>query len=94
VQMWDKIKLWLRDGGCLAEERGLLEDICSPLYWYGDNGKMHLEPTEDIKKRMGFSPDLGSALALTFAAPVVKLDEVQKLSKEPRRCETEYDVLG
>jgi hypothetical protein len=30
-------------------------------------GKIHIEPKEDIKKRLGHSPDHADALALTYA---------------------------
>jgi hypothetical protein len=94
VEMWAKMKAWIDDGGCLPEQKGLLEDLCGPTYWYGDNGKMHLEATEDIKKRLGLSPDLAMGLCYTFAAPVVKAPETTRYVKQQNKVQTEYDVLG
>lgn len=36
------------------------------------DGKIVMEPKEDIKERLGRSPGKGDALLLTFAYPVAK----------------------
>lgn len=49
----------------------LLRDLAGTTYRYDTvNGRYRLDPKEDIKKSLGWSPDAGDALALTFAAPV------------------------
>lgn len=96
VQMWSKMSEWIKAGASLPDFPGLLEDLCAPTFWFGDNGKMHLESTDDIKKRGLPSPDLGSALAFSFAAPVYKRDISQPefKSENTNKCQTEYDVLA
>ena len=48
----------------------LQADLCAPTYGFTPAGKKYLEPKEKVKERIGRSPDLADALALTFAAPV------------------------
>ena len=44
-------------------------DLTAPRWWPTSAGKIQIEKKEDIRKRLGRSPDLGDALACTFAAP-------------------------
>jgi len=48
----------------------LQADMTSPGYKYTSSTQKQLEAKEDIKKRIGRSPDEGDAAALTFAEPV------------------------
>ncbi len=50
-----------------------------------------LEKKVDIRKRVGFSPDLGDALALTFAETIRRRDA----DRRPRvaRANSRYDPL-
>lgn len=62
---------WVKDGGALPDEPELIAELCTPTYSFkGD--KMIIEPKEAIKARLGRSPDMADALALTFAYPVHK----------------------
>ena len=69
-EMWDGIRLWLDDGGSLPPNVDLKTDLCVPTYKFDSSNRLQLESKDDIKKRGGRSPDLGDALALTFAFPV------------------------
>ena len=73
-EMWYGLREWLKAGGCLpghGEHAGRLKaELSTPLYWYDAAGKIVLEPKDKIKERLGASPDIADALALTFAAPV------------------------
>ena len=40
------------------------------------NGQFQLESKRQIKDRMGWSPDLGDGIALTFATPDVPKEEL------------------
>ena len=70
TEMWDSVKVWLDDGGCLPNHTDLKTDLCVPTYKFDSSNRMQLESKDEIKKRGGRSPDLGDALALTFAYPV------------------------
>jgi len=56
--------------GALAIPRSnadLCAEISLPAYGYASAGQIKLESKDDIKRRLGRSPDLADALALTFA---------------------------
>ena len=70
-EMWDGIAEWLRAGGALPNDADLRRDLSTPTYDFDAANRMRLEPKDKIKERGLRSPDLGDALALTFAYPVV-----------------------
>ena len=80
IEMWDKMAQWLREGGAIPPNTLLQADLTAPTYGYtvGKNLKI-LESKDKIKERIGRSPDLADALALTFAAPVRSRHEKQKI---------------
>jgi hypothetical protein len=69
-EMWDSVRIWLDDGGSLPNNTDMKTDLCVPTYKFDASNRLQLESKDDIKKRGGRSPDLGDALALTFAFPV------------------------
>lgn len=70
-EMWIEMAKWIRSGGALPNSADLKVDLTAPTYTHANAaGKMALESKDRIKERIGFSPDLGDALALTFAHPV------------------------
>lgn len=73
---------WIKRGGALPDlstgERGGYDPLVAALTQttYTFKGeKLILEPKEDVKARLGHSPDHMDALALTFALPVEKQTE-------------------
>lgn len=67
VQMWAQLRQWLRYGD-IPNDSDLKRDLCAPSYFYQqDSEKMRLESKADMKSRGLPSPDIGDALALTFA---------------------------
>lgn len=70
VEIWDNMKQWLMDGGALPNLPDLKADLVVPTYDYDSANRMRLESNEKIKERLGKSPDIASALAVTFAMPV------------------------
>jgi hypothetical protein len=69
-EMWDTMAKWFADGGSIPNHAELKTDLCVPTYCYDRTNRFKLESKDDIKKRGSRSPDLGDALALTFAMPV------------------------
>lgn len=67
-EMWFRMADWIKKGGCLPRVPGLARELTSPQYTFQD-GKFRLEEKAQIKKRLGFSPDLADALAQTFYLP-------------------------
>lgn len=72
AEMWFACRDWLAAGGAIPNDISLKQDLGAPIYWYDGANRLILEPKDDIKKRGLPSPDLGDALALTFAYPVAK----------------------
>ncbi len=81
AEMWWRMKDWLALGPSLEANRDLRVDLIGPEYFVNDAGKIQLESKDDMRKRGLASPDLGDALALTFAMPVY-----------PRRREVEEQI--
>ena len=60
---------WVKSGGALPDLPELVAELTTPTYSYNGD-RMLLEPKDHIKDRLGRSPDLADALALTFSYPV------------------------
>ena len=74
--MWGQMKEWLREGGSIPpNDQALYDDIVGPEAIIDKNGRIQLESKKDMKERGLPSPNKGDALALTFAARVVKKSE-------------------
>lgn len=73
AEIWDKMREWLEQGGALPPgNQDLKADLSSPSYDFDASNKMRLESKEEIKERLGRSPDMADALALTFSVSVVR----------------------
>ena len=65
----------------------------------GTKGQIKIEKKEDMKERLGFSPDIGDALCCTFAPGVeMKLREVDRtpfgmVVHLAERTQPDYDPL-
>jgi len=67
-EMWFNMAEWVKKGGALPNDSGLIKELTTPTYTFV-KGKFMLEEKEQVKKRLGFSPNKGDGLALTFALP-------------------------
>lgn len=93
VEMWSKMRAWLRDGGCIRHRMELMEDLTAPSYSFTNSQQVKLERKEDMKKRGVDSPDLADALALTFAGRV-RMKMNGKMRPPPQRAAgTDYDLF-
>lgn len=57
---------WVKDGGALPDMPELAREAVAPTYWF-EGGKLRVEEKEQIKKRIGVSPDYWDAFITTFA---------------------------
>lgn len=83
AEMWGELNEWLKGGNVqLPKDEELISDLCSVNKKYDGMGRLGLESKDDLKKRLGRSPDRADALALTFAEPVFDNEEkkVHKLN--------------
>lgn len=68
AQMWFELSAWLRTGAIAADD--VLEaDITTPEFKFARDRRLLVESKDDIKKRLGRSPDDGDALCLAVYDP-------------------------
>jgi hypothetical protein len=71
TEMYWELAEWLRSGGAIPADPRLKVELCAPTYSHDNaRGVLKLESKDDIKARLGVSPDLADALALTFGGHV------------------------
>lgn len=69
AEMWFEMAEWIKSGGALPKIPELVAELTTPTYFFkGD--RFQIEDKLQIKERLGRSPDLADALALTFAFPI------------------------
>ena len=83
AEMWDELRQWLEnEGGVqLPENEQLAAELCAVKKKYDSRGRLQLEEKAELKSRLGRSPDMADALALTFAEPVYE-----------REANSDYDM--
>lgn len=91
AEMWFKMADWIKGGASIWKDETMIAELCCPTY-DNDNAanKLKLESKADIKERLGVSPDMADALALTFAFPVYKQVSVGPLARA-HKAESEWD---
>ena len=68
-----RLRDWVRNGGILPNEPKLVKGLSSMTYTL-KNGKLCLEPKDNIKARLKRSPDEEDALSQTFSLPEAQAD--------------------
>lgn len=76
AEIYYRFKAWLQDAGYLGDPKDnevieLKRELQAVEYNLrkSDDGKIALGPKDDIRKKLGHSPDRADAVALTFAGP-------------------------
>lgn len=93
AEMWGLMRDWLLDpgGADIPDDDEWQRNLCAPVHVPPDaNSRIKLEAKERIKKRVGFSPDIGDALGLTFAE-VLPVDMGDDRPKWMRKLEADHD---
>ncbi len=81
AELWGEMAEWIKTGGSLPEaEADFAAELSAAIYDFDAAGRLRLEPKEKIKERLGKSPDLADALALTFAAPVTSREALHSVN--------------
>lgn len=72
AEMWDKVNIWLNEKPSpqLPKDDELFDELIALNKKFDSRGRLQLEDKDELKKRLGRSPDKADALALTFAEPV------------------------
>ena len=91
-EMWDEMREWFQEpaGVQIPDRDDLHADITAPVWGPGatrmtTSNALIIEPKDKIKERLGGSPDLGDALALTFAVPFAGTMMSNNVSRTKRR---------
>jgi phage terminase large subunit len=88
TEMYFEAIEWIHRGGALPDSPELIAALSQTTYSFrGD--RMLLEPKEQVKARLGYSPDDADAFVLTFAQPV----SGRRAGGSRGRIEHEYDPL-
>jgi hypothetical protein len=92
TEMWALMAEWCKDGS-LPPDQELCQDLVSATYDYTPANQQYLHSKDDIKEKLGRSPDEADGLACTFAAPVaIRQDGVlDGRVGGSMRCITEYE---
>lgn len=93
-EMWCVIKEFLLGGGCLPDNSALKTELSVVEYKFDKSGRIILEPKEQVKEKLGRSPDLADGLALTFAHKVMSREQHELLGHfrhSGTMCNTEYN---
>lgn len=74
AEIWGAMREFLKTGAIFdtipAGNISLLDELCMPTYFHNAKAGIMLEPKESVKRRLGKSPDIADALAVTFAQPL------------------------
>lgn len=82
---------WIKRGGALPNIPELVRELTAPTYTL-HKGMLRVEEKDQIKKRLGFSPDYADALALTFSHPdAPSSDSLQARVDEIKKHKTTHD---
>jgi phage terminase large subunit len=68
-QLWFALRDWFKEGGQLHPDSHLEGELVAPLYTFDTQGRAKVESKDDMKKRLGRSPDRADALALAVYEP-------------------------
>jgi phage terminase large subunit len=71
AELWDTMADWLKEGSIPENDEDFREGA-DVKYKFTSKGKIQIEDKDDIKKRIGKSPDVLDALAVTFSAKYKK----------------------
>jgi len=89
AEMHFKMAEWVKEGGALPPSAELRRTLPAIEYTFkGD--QMMIEPKDELKARLGFSPDEADGLCLTFAAPVAARSADYGFPERPRH-QIEYE---
>lgn len=90
AEMWDRMRDWIKRRGRLPDDNELRDDLIGLEYGYNVDMQIQLEKKDDMKKRGLASPDVGDALALTFARI---LPAAESITAGKVRARTSYETV-
>ena len=91
AEMYFKMLEWMQQGGALPDDQDLKAELTVTEYRFTSNGRIILQPKEEIKELTGRSPDAADSAALTFAVPIHK--HLEGSRKTVTRANTDYKIF-
>ena len=85
AEMWGRMKSWLERAD-IPNDPELIADLGGPEYSYDSRMRVVLEKKDDMKARGLASPDVGDALAVTFAEVVQSWAHTRKMMPFGDEC--------
>ena len=82
--------MWVKKGGALPLIPEMIPELTEPTYTYL-GGQLLVESKDQVKARLGYSPDLFDALAQTFALPDAPADVAAALQGDRHHAKTDFD---
>jgi hypothetical protein len=95
-ELWAKGRDWLVENGCIdPDDKDLAEELRSIQYTLDRfEQKTKMEAKEELKLRIGRSPDDADTLMLSFAVNPLRRDANLDLRSQRNQAVTEYDVMA
>jgi hypothetical protein len=94
AEMWALGKQWLVEGGCLAEDLELRQDLSGPMFDHTLKQQLFIESKKDMRRRGLASPDDAEAIMLTFARKVMRKDRDRIRRRNRLANGVDYDVFS
>jgi phage terminase large subunit len=90
AEIWFEMTEAIKSGTVLPNIPEIVAELTTPTYTFkGD--KLIIEEKEQVKLRLGRSPDLADALACTYAEPIHVNRDSYGRSPQPAMASTDYD---
>lgn len=89
---WMKMAEAVKAGLALPNLPELIPELTQVTYSF-NGGKFQLEDKDLLKKRLGFSPDIADALAITYMMPELPAQAHKLVRPETHRAATKYNPI-
>ena len=94
VEMWGRLRVWMKNGGAIPDDNELKDDLIGPEYGFSHKEQIQLEGKKDMKNGGLASPDIGDAAAVCFAYEVVEKAERDEHLNTNKDAVTDYALFG
>jgi phage terminase large subunit len=75
-ELWGNLAAWIRDGGAILEDDKLTQELHEPEWLTPpDGGKQYVTKKDDLRVKLGRSPDRADALSLSVWEPAALAEE-------------------
>lgn len=79
-QLWFGVRAWIDEGGALPPDEGQAEELIAPTYAFDVRQRRRVESKDEMKRKLGRSPDRADALGLALLSGVAGTEEIEAVS--------------